>query len=113
MSMKLTLNFGKWAPVIKNKYVITSVIFLVWLLFFDRNDIFSQYSYRKQLKKLEADKAYYVTEIEKNKVDMLQLMSDPEHLEKYARERYMMKKDDEEIFLILPDSTEKEVEFKE
>jgi cell division protein DivIC len=113
MSMKLNLNFGKWAPVIKNKYVITSVIFLVWLLFFDRNDIFSQYSYRKQLKKLEADKAYYVTEIEKNKVDMLQLMSDPEHLEKYARERYLMKKDDEEIFLILPDSAEKEVEFKE
>lgn len=113
MSMKLNINFRKWAPVIKNKYVITSVVFLVWLLFFDRNDIFSQYSYRKQLKKLEADKAYYVEEIEKNKVDMKQLMSDPEHLEKYARERYLMKKDDEEIFLILPDSAEKEVEFKE
>lgn len=113
MSMKLNINFRKWAPVIKNKYVITSVIFLVWLLFFDRNDIFSQYSYRNQLKKLEADKAYYVKEIEKNKVDMQQLMSDPEHLEKYARERYLMKKDDEEIFLILPDSAEKEVEFKE
>jgi cell division protein FtsB len=44
---------------------------------------------------------------------MKELMSDPEHLEKYARERYLMKKDNEDIFLILPDSVDKEVKFEE
>ncbi len=86
-----------WA---KNKYVLTIIAFVIWVSFFDRNDLFSQYNYRKQLEKLEVDKQYYLTEIEKNKKDMQELMSDPDHLEKYAREHYLMKKDNEEIFLI-------------
>ncbi|MBK9399946.1 MAG: septum formation initiator family protein [Bacteroidetes bacterium] len=86
-----------WA---KNKYVLTIIAFIVWISFFDRNDLYSQYSYRKQLEKLEVDKQYYLAEIEKNKIDMKELMSDPEHLEKYAREHYLMKRDNEEIFLI-------------
>ena len=94
----------KLLPFLRNKYVITALAFFVWLLFFDRNDMISQAGYRKQLQKLEADKEYYVKGIEQNKKDMEELMSDPGHLETYAREHYLMKKDDEEIFLILPDS---------
>ncbi len=101
------------APILKNKYLLTSIFFLIWIMFFDRNDIFSQLSYRKELKKLEGDKAYYLQQIDQNKSDMKELMSDPEHLEKYAREHYMMKKDSEDIFLIIPDSVEKKKEFKE
>ena len=85
--------------------MLTALAFFIWLLFFDRNDLISQAGYRKQLKKLEADKEYYVNGIDQNKKDMEELMSDPEHLEKYAREHYLMKKDNEEIFLVLPDST--------
>jgi cell division protein FtsB len=96
-----------------NKYFITSAIFLVWLLFFDRNDIFSQLSYVRDLKKLQADKAYYVQQIAQNKEDMKQLMSDKVHLEKYAREHYLMKKDNEEIFLILPDTISEKIDYKE
>ena len=103
----------KLAPILKNKYLLTSIFFLIWLIFFDRNDIYSQLTYRKELKKLELDKEYYLKEIEQNKLDMKELMSDPAHLEKYAREHYMMKKDSEEIFLIIPDSVEKKKEFKE
>lgn len=66
--------------------------------------MFSQYSYRKQLHNLENDKVYYLQEIEANKVVMQELMSDPEHLEKYARERYLMKKENEDIFLIVEES---------
>jgi cell division protein FtsB len=95
----------KMLPWLRNKYVLTALAFFVWLLFFDRNDMISQAGYRKQLRKLESDKEYYVKGIEQNKKDMEELMSDPEHLETYAREHYLMKKDDEEIFLILPDST--------
>lgn len=89
---------------LRNKYAVTAIAFIAWLLFFDRNDIFSQWTYREQLKKLEAEKAYYLSEISRNREDMKELMSDPEHLEKYARERYLMKRDDEEIFLIVHDS---------
>ncbi|CAN5499478.1 septum formation initiator family protein [soil metagenome] len=103
----------KYAYLYTNKYLIASLIFLVWLLFFDRNDLFSQLSYRKDLKKIKAEKEYYLEEIDENKKDMKELMSDPEHLEKYAREHYLMKKDNEEIFLVLPDSNIANVEYKE
>lgn len=98
----------KLLPTLRNKYVITALAFIVWLCFFDRNNLWSQADYRKQLHKLEIDKEYYVKGIDQNKKDMEELMSDPSHLEKYARERYLMKKDNEEIFLIVPDSTQVE-----
>ncbi len=91
---------------LKNKYSLTIIAFIIWVGFFDRNDIFSQYSYRQELKKLQDDKAYYYAEIEKNKIDMEELTSDPEHLEKYAREHYLMKRDNEDVFLIVRDSSE-------
>jgi cell division protein FtsB len=100
----------KLLPHLRNKYAITALLFVIWLLFFDRNDLISQAGYRKQLRKLESDKEYYVKGIEQNQKDMEELMSDPEHLEKYAREHYLMKKDDEEIFLIIPDSTQTQEE---
>lgn len=90
---------------VKNKYVLTIAAFVIWISFFDRNDLYSQYTYRRQLKKLEVDKDYYIAEIENNKKDMQDLMSDPEHLEKYAREHYLMKRENEDIFLIVKDST--------
>jgi len=86
---------------LKNKYSFTIIAFIVWVGFFDRNDFFSQYSYRQELKKLQSDKAYYIAEIEKNKIDMKELTSDPEHLEKYAREHYLMKRDNEDVFMIV------------
>jgi cell division protein FtsB len=102
------MMFRKLHPGLRNKFVLTGIAFVIWLAFFDRNDLYSQYTFRKQLHKLEVDKEYYVKGIEQNKKDMEELMSDPGHLEKYARERYLMKRDNEEIFLILPDSTQEE-----
>lgn len=92
---------------IKNKYIISIIVFAVWMMFFDRNDFISQYSYRQDLKKLESDKEYYTQEIAKNKIDMQDLMSDRIHLEKFARERYLMKKDSEDIFLIVDAQSKK------
>jgi cell division protein FtsB len=100
-------------PHLKNKYIITSVAFVIWMLFFDRNDLISQFSYRKQLNKLITDKEYYMKEIAGNKQDMNELMSDREHLEKFARERYLMKKDNEDIFLILPEKKEESTAYAE
>jgi cell division protein DivIC len=88
---------------LKNKYTLIAAFFVVWMTFFDRNDFISQYSYRQELNKLESDREYYQAEIEKNKKEAHELMSDPDNLEKFAREKYLMKKEDEDIFLIVKD----------
>ncbi len=95
-------RFEKILPWLKDKYVITVIVFVVWMIAFDRNDFISQHSYRKQLNKLEEDKAYFISEIELNKKNTFELTSNPANLEKFARENYRMKKDDEDIFMILP-----------
>ncbi|NNM16439.1 MAG: septum formation initiator family protein [Bacteroidia bacterium] len=92
---------------LRNKYVIGSLVFFTWMLFFDRNDFISQVSLRSQLSGLEADKEYYLEEIENNLNDMNELMSNKENLEKFAREKYYMKKDDEEIFVIVTEKKKK------
>ena len=88
-------------PWVKNKYVLSIVVFIVWMTFFDRNDFISQYSYKQELNKLEVDKEYYILQIEENKKSIFELMSDPANLEKFAREKYHMKKDEEDVFLII------------
>lgn len=87
--------------VIKNKYVIASIAFVVWMLFFDRNDLSSQYQYRSQLKELQLEKEFYTKEIEKVQSDLEDLTSDPKKLQKFAREKYFMKKDNEDVYVII------------
>ena len=85
----------------KNKYVLTATAFAVWMLFFDNRDVITtQFRHRGELQRLEESKAYYQNEIEKTRKELDQLRSDPRVLEKYAREKYRMKKDDEDLFVI-------------
>ena len=97
-------KWSKWLPWLKDRYVLSILIFLVWMTFFDRNDFISQYSYRQDLKKLEVDKEYFQLQIEENKKSIHELMSDPANLEKFAREKYHMKKDNEDVFLIIAEN---------
>lgn len=85
----------------KNKYVLTLLGFIVWLSFFDRNDFITTLSYRNQLSKLKSEKAFYENEIIRNKAYLIDLRTNRENLERFARERYFMKKDNEEVFVIL------------
>jgi len=99
-------KFEKILPWLKNWYVITIIVFIVWMTFFDRNDFISQYSYKQELNKLKVDKQYFIDQVEENKKSLYELMSNPVNLEKFAREKYHMKKDDEDVFLIIrPPST--------
>ena len=91
-------------PVLLNKYFISTVAIIVWVAFFDKDDMYSQYQLRHKLQQLRAEEKYYQTEIEKNKNDMNELRTNPANLEKFAREKYLMKKDNEEIFVIVKDS---------
>lgn len=84
-----------------HKYFLVSTCFIVWMLFFDRNDLLSQYEYRSQLNKFKEEKAFYITQIEKVKKDLDELTTNRERLEKFAREKYLMKKDDEDVYVII------------
>jgi cell division protein FtsB len=90
--------------VIRNKYLITVVVLVSWLLFFDKNDLFSQYDRHQQVKKLEQEASYFRNEIDQNKNELNELQSNPKLLEKFAREHYLMKKDSEDIFVIVRDT---------
>jgi cell division protein FtsB len=91
--------------LLSNKYFLTSICFVVWMLFFDRNDLLSQYEYRSQLNKFKEEKAFYISEIEKVKSDLNELSTNQERLEKFAREKYLMKKDDEDVYVIIREKT--------
>ena len=85
----------------KNFYFITSVVFLVWMLFFDSNDLVTQYKLNKKLNDLENEKAYFEEKIAEVKQDREELLSNRELLEKFARENYFMKKKSEDLFIIV------------
>ncbi len=92
--MKRLLN------LFKNKYFLVTVAFLVWMTFFDRNDLFSQYQYHHQVAKLKQERDFYQKETAKVHQDLDELTSNKEKLEKFAREKYLMKKDNEDVFVI-------------
>lgn len=95
--------------IIKNKYFIATAVVFVWMIFFDKNDVFVQYQYARKVVALEEKRDFYKKEIEQLKKDIDLRQSTPEHLEKFAREKYLMKKDNEDIFVVV-ETTPKELE---
>ena len=87
--------------LIKNKYFLTTIGIVVWLLFFDKNDVFTQRDLIQKLNNLESDRDYYIAEIQNNKSDIKELETNKESLEKFAREKYLMKKDNEDVYVIV------------
>ncbi len=86
---------------LKNKYFLSFTALLVWVVFFDKNDILSQMDMTKKLNTLKEEKQYYINEIANSKTDMSNLKTDVKSLEKFAREKYLMKKDNEDIYVIV------------
>ena len=79
--------------------MITIVVFMVWISFFDQNNFFTQYDFVKELESLEKDKTFFIEELTKTRQELNDLTTNPVTLEKFAREKYFMKKDNEEIFV--------------
>jgi cell division protein FtsB len=86
--------------IFKNKYLIATILFVVWMLFFDHNNIFLHLQYRKELNELKADKKYYQEQIDLTRKEVDLIKSNPQAMEKVAREQYLMKKDDEDVFVV-------------
>ena len=84
-----------------DKYVITSIAFCIWIIFFSSNNLLSQRKLRKQLKEHKVEREYYRQEIEINKKNIYLLDNDLEHLERIGREKFLMKRDHEDIFIFV------------
>jgi cell division protein FtsB len=93
------LKQKKWFKIFTNMYVLVLTIFVVWMAFFDTNSLLIHLELRNEIKKLEQQKEFLKNEITLDK-KVLKKLSTPEELEKFAREKYYMKKENEEIFLI-------------
>lgn len=95
----------------KNKYLITLGLFLVWMLFFDKQSYFYQQKLDNELQALENDTLFYSNEIKSASEKLDELKGSKKAMEKLAREKYLMKKDNEEVYIIVPENPlEKEKE---
>lgn len=95
--MKLLNLIPAW---LKNKYFLSTIAFIAWILFFDPRDVFTQIEHHKELKELQESKAWYQKEIAKESAEAEQLKTNPATVEKYAREKYLMKRENEDLFVI-------------
>lgn len=93
--------------ICKNKYLIVSVFFLVWMAFFDPRDWGLIVSRHNKLKELEASEKQLAQQIAETGQELKSLKTSAATLEKYAREKYLMKKDNEDIFIILKKEQDK------
>jgi cell division protein FtsB len=87
---------------LRNKFLLATAAFIVWMLFFDRNDVFTQIQRRSELNELKQSKAYFEKQIAENKKFSNDLQFNAQAIEKYAREKYLMKRDNEDLFIIQP-----------
>lgn len=98
--MDMSLTWKKILPIVKNKYLLTAIVFFVWMLIFDRSNWIDMTGEVKKIHNLEQEKEYYIKKIESDKTKLKELRTNDENLEKFAREQYLMKKPDEEIFIV-------------
>ncbi len=93
--------FKKILRIIINKYTITLVAFAVWMVFFDSSSVLNRMKYRDKLNSLKQEKYFYLEEIKKDSILSQKLLSDTSEIEKFARENYLMKKEKEDVFLVI------------
>lgn len=93
--------FRKVPPLLKNFYFLGIVFFLAWMTFIDSNDLISRFRMGAKLRALQNEKEYYQEKIKEVEKDRMELTTNKELLEKFAREKYLMKKETEEVFVIV------------
>jgi cell division protein DivIC len=96
-SMKLLKNIPNW---LKNKYLLAGIFFLVWMLFFDPKDIGNELTKWNKYRELQSSEAHLVKKISETKSELNELKNNAQTIEKYAREKYLMKKDNEDLFIV-------------
>ncbi|MCX6306126.1 MAG: septum formation initiator family protein [Bacteroidetes bacterium] len=87
--------------ILINKFFLTTVAFVGWMIFFDSNNLLTRNHLQEKLDLINLEKKFYLQEIRKDSILTNQLMTDTTQLEKFARERYLMKKEKEDLFLVI------------
>lgn len=95
--------YDKLPPILKNKFVLVTLALLIWVAFFDSNNWIKQARLQSEIDDLEEQKEYYLKEIEKDSIALFDLTNNTENQEKFAREKYLMKKENEDIIVIIKD----------
>ena len=90
----------KAISLLTNKYLLTLAAFAVWMLYFDQYDYFMMHKRKGELQDVKDNIAYLNKEIADMEHQRSAMVSEPKELEKYARERYLMKRDNEDLFII-------------
>ncbi len=98
---------NKIPPFLKDKYFLTIVVFLVWILFLDRNNLISQFRLHQELQGHKRQMEFYLHETYNDSVALHKLMTDTAEMERVAREKYFMKRDSEDIYLMVPKPDDK------
>ncbi|WP_310993947.1 FtsB family cell division protein [Aequorivita marina] len=102
------LKENRWIKIIGNKYMLIAILFVVWMVFFDANSYLIHNELDTEIDALEKNAEFYQNEIEQDKA-FIKKMDDPAEMEKFAREKYYLKKENEEIYIIeTNDSIKKE-----
>jgi cell division protein FtsB len=99
--LKIKAFFFKLPPFFRNIFFLTGIVFAVWMLFFDENNMLVQYARRHELADLQKKSNFYKREITNVDKQYLELTTNSESQEKFARENYMMKRDNEDVFVIV------------
>ena len=99
MKLFSKIKNNKWVRIFSNKYLIITVLFIIWMLFFDTNSYLIHHELNNDIKKLEKNKEEYLEEIMNDKL-FIEKMKDTSEIEKFAREQYYLKRKNEEIYLI-------------
>ncbi len=102
-----SLLFKKIFHFFRNKYVLTLLIFIIWLFLFDSNNVLDQMKQQKELNQLKSDKEYYQKRIKEDSQKLKELETDSKSLEKFAREQYLMKKENEDLFIVIDKNKKK------
>ena len=93
--------------ILKNKYLLTGTFFLVWMLFFNEKDLVSEFNRKEKLKELQESERHLSEVIKQTRQELSQLKTNAQTIEKYAREKYLMKKDNEDLFIFQPNEANK------
>lgn len=96
-----SLPSRRYFRILKNKYILTLLFFFVWLLLFDQNNLLERRKLNIEYDQLLQEREFYMKKVEEDRKRIQELKTDNENLEKFAREQYLMKKENEDIFIIV------------
>ena len=96
----------------RNKYVLTILLFLIWIILLDSNNLIARFKDMRELHRLRTDREYYINKIEEESRKLKELKTDNDNLEKFAREQYRMKKPDEDLYIVLTPREDRKISRK-